>query len=123
MSLAWHTRKSITVDLLERLVFDELNEASAAEFFARLSNDAPANYAAKSASLWRSEKRFSLPQPGLKRARLDFEISETPHVVKSLSPAFSKRVLLQKRVIGSTTFPTSVPFGYRSSSQQAEYFC
>ena len=118
MSLAWHTRKNITVDLLERLVFSELSEVDAKHFFTQLSNDAPVRFAAKSMALWTASKKFSLPQPGLTRARREFEIFETNDAVKSLSPSFSKRILLQKRLIGPITHPASVPFGFRSTDTQ-----
>lgn len=79
------------------------------------SKSAPEGFLERCIQLWEDEGVFSIPQPGLRKNRYQFGISDDPEGSKKISSSFNKRVLKIPKVFSDNPnpCPPSVPFGYR----------
>lgn len=125
LSINARVKGSMTLDLLQKLVFKELGKEEGANFFTEIQEGESAtesHYGNKSKDVWEKSGVFTIPQPFLQRDAHTFGLHENEDATKRLSARFSKRLLMIPHVAQdlatadhsdpNALYP-SLPFGFK----------
>lgn len=116
VSLKHITKSLLSTKLLEEVLISECASEcqSIQHFFSLYAKVTPDGFLASCQKIWREERVFALPQPGLKKNRKVFQIQEDRHATKRISSSFNKRVLKLPVVCQDNPDPQypSLPFGF-----------